>query len=229
MLGEAQAWPTIVKQEIAVSAEPYPWNLPRGEPAQSIGDQEALVPKDNRSPQGLDTQPTATETRAPEIPGANRRQWDQAYERTRKTQKKRGHGTNLDPEQQARFPPSSATSTYANFIEGLLTVLRNLRDTMGYTEFTRDAVNHAKNQVAGYKAKGPGRGPWRVWLPEHVWDMFQVFKASTVCGTVTQAEFVELLLNLNGREKEGNHRGVQHHMLRAPNRAAQVKILKLVL
>ncbi|KAJ3181409.1 hypothetical protein HDU87_001015 [Geranomyces variabilis] len=159
---------------------------------------------------------------SPSTTSSPRRQWDQAYEKTRKAKGKRGHGINLEPEQQSRFPTANVQAKYSVFVESLLLQLATIRDSIGRTEFTDEAIHQVKSRLAGYKAAlSQHRSPWRVWLADPVWNLFQFFKSVSVPGGTTQAEFVELLLDLNGRTREQLSTGIQVSMLRSSSRAAK--------
>ncbi|KAJ3009500.1 hypothetical protein HKX48_007911 [Thoreauomyces humboldtii] len=153
---------------------------------------------------------------------SRRKVWDQAYEQKRKLSGKRGHGMNLDYAQQPRFPPSVPGATYGDFIERLLRQLSALRTDNGRIEYTDDAIRKAKERLARHKAENTtGRGPWRVWLPDHVWNLFQFLKSIALSASATQAEFVELLLDLNGRTAGSDSETLQLDLLTASSRAAQ--------
>ncbi|KAJ3166111.1 hypothetical protein HDU88_003658 [Geranomyces variabilis] len=150
------------------------------------------------------------------------RQWDQAYEKTGKDKGKLGHAINLEPEQQMRFPTANAQITSSGFIESLLLQLATIRDNVGRIEFTDEAIQEVKLRLAGYKAAHfQHRPPWRVWLSDPAWNLFQFFKSVSVPGGTTQAEFVELLLDLNGRTREQLSTGIHISMLRLSSQAAK--------
>ncbi|KAJ3163488.1 hypothetical protein HDU86_000067 [Geranomyces michiganensis] len=86
--------------------------------------------------------------------------------------------------------------------------------SIGRTEFTDEAIQQVKSRLAHYKTSlFHHRAPWRVWLSDPVWNLFQFFKSVTVPGGTTQAEFVELLLDLNGRTKEKMSTGIEIALL----------------
>ncbi|KAJ3152903.1 hypothetical protein HDU89_001110 [Geranomyces variabilis] len=150
------------------------------------------------------------------------RQWDQSYEKKGKDKGKLGHAINLEPEQQMRFPTANAQTTISGFIESLLFQLATIRDNIGRIEFTDEAIQEVKSRLAGYKAAHfQHRPPWRVWLSDPAWNLFQFFKSVSVPGGTTQAEFVELLLDLNGRTREQLSTGIHISMLRLSSQAAK--------
>ncbi|KAI8591931.1 hypothetical protein BDZ88DRAFT_408989 [Geranomyces variabilis] len=158
------------------------------------------------------------------------RQWDQAYEKTGKEKGKLGHAINLEPEQQTRFPTANAQTTYSGFLESLLLQLATIRDNVGRIEFTDEAIQEVKSRLAGYKAAlFQHRPPWRIWLPDPVWNLFQFFKSVSVPGGTTQAEFVELLLDLNGRTREQLSTGIHISMLRSTSQAAKACLVNVAM
>ncbi|KAJ3333524.1 hypothetical protein HDU76_007054 [Blyttiomyces sp. JEL0837] len=124
-------------------------------------------------------------------------EWDKKYEQKRKIEGKRGHATNLLVHQKAR-----CKERYSDSILALVETLRNVQPEDGRTNamFNRQAVERIRSRVSGYEKK-----TWRVWLPDPVWNKFNLAK-TTCCPdgmNVTVAEFAELLLDLAGRQEGG--------------------------
>ncbi|RKO90323.1 hypothetical protein BDK51DRAFT_31582, partial [Blyttiomyces helicus] len=140
---------------------------------------------------------------------SRKKEWDLAYERKRKLENKRGHGTNLVLEQKLRFPKRTALFTHADAVDQLLDILSNAQtEAGGNVAFTSEAFAQAK-----YRVSVSGKQPWRVWLPDGVWVKFQALKCACSPTETTHAEFAELLLQFAGYQAGGESSGIRKELI----------------